>query len=60
MAREAEHQQVRLGIVAAAEDADPVVDVQLPVGARDAADLAAAAARGDQAAPPGGVEWNGA
>lgn len=38
---EAQDHQVRLGIVATLEHSDDVVDVEPPVGGRDAADLAA-------------------
>jgi hypothetical protein len=53
---ETEHQQVVLGVIAAAKDAVTVMNVELPLGARDAADLAAAAARCDETAASRGRE----
>ena len=60
MAGEAEDHQVLLGVVAAREDAAPVVHVQPAFAARHPADLAAAAAGGDQPAAAGGRQLGGA
>src|SRR5207237_4166461 len=49
MAGEAHHHQVGDRVVASADDAEPVVDVELPLGSGDAADLAAAASLHDEA-----------
>ena len=52
MAGEAQHEKIRIGVVAAADDAEPVVDVELALRARDTTDFAAATAVRDQLAPP--------
>jgi len=53
MAGKAQHHQIGDRIVASADDAKPVVDVELPLGSGDAADLAAAASLLDEAPTPG-------
>jgi hypothetical protein len=49
MAREAENEKVRLGVVSSAQHGDPVVDLQLALGPWYSTDLAAAAPGFDQA-----------
>ncbi len=60
MARKAQHHQVCRVVVAAAKDAEPVVDVELSFGRGNAADLAARASARDQLAPPCRREAGGA
>lgn len=60
VAREAQHQQVVFRIIATAEDAQSVMDVELAFEARDAADLTAPASRRNKPAAPGWSELGGA
>src|SRR5207249_533219 len=53
MTGDAQHHEVLVRVVAALEQAEAVVDVELPLCAVDAADLAATAPLGDESLPAG-------
>src|SRR5438093_5610383 len=53
MTGDAQHHEVPVRVVAALEQAEAVVDVELPLCAVDAADLAATAPLGDESLPAG-------
>jgi len=53
VAGEAQHHQVRLGVVAAPEHPETMMDVELAFGAGNAASLTAASPLGDQQSPAG-------
>ncbi len=60
MARKAQHQQIPVGVIATLQDGQPVMHLQRAHRPGHAANLAAAAARLDQAPPPSSGEFRAA